>query len=350
MIAVDLIVIMLIVIGSAIATVLVTVAVSSMVQKRRVRREPLLAEARRSVAVALSGGPSEEDEAVATLSRLPKRSMTSVLLDLAPSVTGTSRAVLVSLGTRLGVLEQAHRRVHSRRWSTRLYSARVLSAFGVVSEDLFDLFTDPAPEVRAQAAAWTVVTPDHLAVELLIGLLDDPDGLCRFAAKDALIRIGLPGSDALVHALEIATPEDTDPLLEIAAAMGDERFQELATVLTMDPSPRTRALAVAVLARIGDPTAGPMLVALLSDPSNEVVVAAAAGLGQLSYWPGAAEVEPLLSRPSWDVRKQAGLTLSELGPPGNVLLWANAPGDGPKAEMAIQTLQLRSLSAHQESS
>jgi HEAT repeat protein len=342
--ALTLVIVMLIAISSGIAAVLITVAVSSLVQARRDRLEPSLGDVRQAIVTALSGDESEAQDTLTRLGRLSKRYVVSVMLDVAPSVTGTSRSVLVSLAEQIGVIRRALRGVRSRRWSTRLYSARVLTAFGVESEDLATLVTDRSPDVRAQAAAWCAATPTPSAIEHLIGLLNDPDGRCRFAAQDALIRIGLPGSQALVDALETSAGEVTMRILKVASAMGDERFYGRASALTTSPSPDIRALAIAALARTGDAKAGPTLVALLEDESSSVALAAAAGLAKLAFWPGAADVEPLLSHPAWDLRKQAGLTLLALGAPGSVLLRATALGDGPAAEMAIQTLQLQSLS------
>jgi HEAT repeat protein len=104
-------------------------------------------------------------------------------------------------------------------------------------------------------------------------------------------------------------------------------------------------LAVAALARTGSPSAGQTLVGLLADPVDDVVLAATAGLAKLQYWPSAPDVEGLLGHESWDLRKQAGMTLLALGAPGTILLRANAPGGGPAAEMALQALQLQFLSA-----
>jgi HEAT repeat protein len=218
----------------------------------------------------------------------------------------------------------------------------------VESENLATLVTDRSPDVRAQAAAWCAATPTPSAIKHLIVLLNDPDGRCRFAAQDALIRIGLPGSQALVDALETSAGELTMRILKVASAMGDERFYGRASALTTNPSPDIRALAVAALARTGNAQAGPTLVALLDDESSSVALSAAAGIAKLAFWPGAAQVEPLLSHPAWNLRKQAGLTLLALGGPGSVLLRANALGDGPAAEMAIQTLQLQYLSIEAE--
>ncbi len=245
-------------------------------------------------------------------------------------------------------MQRAHKGVRNRRWSTRLYSARVLTAFGVDSEDRYRLFADKFPEVRAQAAAWAVACPSPRAIELLVVLLDDENGLCSFAAQDAFIRIGFGGTEALMDALTTADETVVRRILEIAEATGDGRFYAQALSLSADPSPTTRALAASVLACAGNPGAGGELVALLDDPSDDVVLAAAAGLQKLSYWPSASRVEPLLDHESWQMRKQAGLTLLALGAPGEILLRVNSPGDGPAAEMAVQALELRSVTMGRE--
>jgi len=339
----DLLILLLVVLGSAIAAVLVTVAVSSVVRAHRDRLEPTLSEARSAIVGALSGEADAASGIVSGLAGFSRRCVIEMMLDLAPSLSGTSRLTLLSLAEDAGVLARARAGVRSRRWSTRLYSARVLTAFGVESDDLCALLEDRSSEVRAQAAYWTAVTPNDLAIGGVIGLLGDDDGLCRFAAQDALIRIGLPSVDALIAALDRPDQEITDRVLEIAAVMADDRFYPPAVARMTDPSPGTRALAAAVMARTANPDAGPNLITLLDDPSNQVVLAAAAGLATLSYWPGAAAVEPLLDHPLWEVRKQAALTLLALGASGSILLSVNAPGVGPAAEMAGQALQLRSL-------
>ncbi|MGA3148535.1 MAG: HEAT repeat domain-containing protein [Acidimicrobiales bacterium] len=349
MTALDLLIAMLIAITSAIVVVLATVGISSLIRAHRIRIEPSLSKARSAIMISLSGGSTATDE-LSDLGWFSRRYIIGLTLDVAPSVTGTSRSILVSLGEAIGVVQKARRNVNSRRWGSRLYAARVLTAFGVESDALCRLLVDRSPEVRAQAAAWTVVAPDPMAIDLLVGLLADSDGLCRFAARDALIRIGLRASEPLISALDAADVDVdvTNQILEIAAAMGDGRFLPAAVVRTGAPAPRTRALAARVLARTGDRSAGPSLVGLLQDGSDEVVVAAAAGISKLSYWPGAAAIEPLLNSPSWALRRQAGLSLLGLGAPGTVLLWANAPGEGDKAEMAIQALHLRSISHRSE--
>jgi hypothetical protein len=346
--ALDLLVAMLIAITTAILVVLATVGMSSLIRAHRIRIEPSLAKARLAIITSLSGQEPNADEELAHLSWFSRRYIISVMLDLAPSVTGTSRSILVSLGETIGVVQKAQRNVNSRRWGARLYAARVLTAFGVESDALCRLLVDRAPEVRAQASAWTVVTPSPEAINLLVGLLADPDGLCRFAARNALVRVGLRASEPLIRALDSADVDVTDQILEVAAAMADGRFFPSAMVCTTAPEASTRALAARVLACTADRSSGPTLVGLLHDDSEEVVVAAAAGIAKLSYWPGASAIEPLLNSPSWALRKQASITLLGLGAPGTVLLWANTRGEGDKPEMAIQALHLRSISHRSE--
>jgi HEAT repeat protein len=349
MTAVGLVVVALIVIGSMIALVLVVIIANGLIEAHRDRLEPSLGDVRAAIIRAVSGEEAAANDIVGRARGFSKRYIVDVMLDIAPSVNGTSKAILVSLGEEIGVVRRARKGVRSRRWSTRLYSARVLTAFGVDSEDRYLLFSDKSAEVRAQAAAWAVACTSPRAIELLVVLLNDDDGLCGFAAQDAFIRIGFRGTDALMHALTTTADElMVRRILEIAVATGDERFYPQALALSADPSPATRALAAAVLACAGNPNAGGDLVALLDDPSDDVVLAAAAGLQKLSYWPGAASVEPLLDHEWWELRKQAGLTLLALGAPGEILLRVNTPGDGLAAEMAVQALELRSVTAGRE--
>jgi hypothetical protein len=345
--AIDLLIIMLITIGSAIAAVLLTVWISSLVQAHRIRMEPTLGEARRLIVTALSGETVQSDNALSSLSRLSERYIVNVMLGLAPSVSGSSRSVLAALGRQIGAIDRASTGLHSVWWSTRLYSARVLTAFGVESPVMYDHFSDRAPEVRAQAAAWCVAVQSSEGIGHLIRLLGDADGQCRFAAQDALIRIGLPATGALINALNDADNELTGQILAIASAMGDDRYRGKADAILGDRLNVNRASAIAVLASTGSPGTGPTLIGFLDDSSDQVAQAAAAGLGKLGFWSGAAALEPLLSHPSWDVRKQAAMTLLELGASGTILLQESARGAGPASEMGLYALQLQSLSTQE---
>ncbi len=344
----ELLTVVLITMSVAVGAVLVTIAISSLVEAHRVRLEPHLADARLAIVAALSGEDLKTETVLRHLSPFSESYVIAMMLELAPSVSGTSKVALVSLAEQIGIVERSLAGIHSRRWAARLYAARVLTAFSVESEDVFSLFTDHSPEVRAQAAAWSVAVPSQRATEHLVVLLDDPDGQCRFAAKDALIRTGRPATEVLCAALATTDVATTRAILEVAAASGDERYFGEATGFLGDDSPTVRALAMSVLASTGNPGAGPLLMAGLDDPEEGVVVAAAAGIGRLHYWHGATAVEPLLSHPAWDVRKQAAMTLLALGAAGTVLLRADSPGRGPAAEMSVQALELQALSMQEE--
>ena len=161
-----LIIIMLVAIGSAVAAVLITVWVSSLVQAHRVRVEPTLSELRRAIVAALSGER-------AAVGRCPGRSQPDVSerymveRDARPGALGLRH---VPIGPRLPGEQSVSSRfarvgVGSRRWSNRLYCARVLTTFGVESDGQSALLVDRSPEVRAQAAAWCVATPGLLGID-----------------------------------------------------------------------------------------------------------------------------------------------------------------------------------------
>ncbi len=340
--------VVLITMSIAVGAVLVTIAISSLVEAHRVRLEPHLADARLAIVGALSGEELKTETVLKRLSPFSESYVITMMLELAPSVSGTSKAALVSLGEQIGIVERSLAGLHSRRWPGRLYAARVLTAFSVESEDVFSLFSDRSPEVRSQAAAWCVAVPSQKATEHLVVLLGDPDGQCRFAAKDALIRTGRPATEVLCSALGTTDAATTLAILEVAAASGDERFFGEASRRLGDDSPAVRASALSVLASTGNPGAGSLLVTGLDDPEEQVMVSAAAGIGRLNYWHGATAVEPLLSHPTWNVRKQAAMTLLALGAAGTVLLRAGSPGMGPAAEMSTQALELQALSMQEE--
>jgi HEAT repeat protein len=341
-----LIVIVLIVIGVAIAGVLGTILTNGMIQARRLRYEPLVSEAHRAVVAALIGGEREAAVALEALKALPSSMTLALILDLAPSVSGSSQSALIGLGEGLGLVRRAKRGLASIRWPTRLYSARVLTAFAIEDSRMVLMLSDRSAEVRAQAAAWCVVKPTPEAIETLVNKLNDPDGLCRFAVQDSLVRIGLPAIEPMVRRLDTAPPEIVDRLLEIAAASGDARFFSRSLNLTRSESPGTRARAASVLARIGDPSAGATLESMLFDTSDRVILASLSALASISYWSACPAVAHLLDHPSWEVRNQAGLTLVALGAPGEIFLLTASSGAGLAAEMAERILQLRSFDSH----
>ena len=71
------------------------------------------------------------------------------------------------------------------------------------------LFLDRAALVRAQAAEWAVEHPTPAVINALLLLLGDAESLCRFAAQDALFRLGPLVAEPLVHLLGSITASAT---------------------------------------------------------------------------------------------------------------------------------------------
>ncbi len=336
------------VLAAALMAVLFALATSTVVQSRRHRRQPLVDAARSSVVASLSTDSPELEDVMSVLSELLDREVATIITELVTSFNGSSLATLNAIAEKSGLLPKARAGIHSRRWSRRLYSARLLTAFAAEPDHLPALLIDRAPEVRAQAAAWAAIKPDQEAIDLLVVMLDDPDGICRFAAQNALITIGPEIAPALTGLMETDRGRTTHLALQVAAVIGDERFIAPAVDLTKNGSPTTRARAASVLAGSGDPSTAPALIDLLSDQSREVRAASARGLSKLGCWPASAQIEPLLSDDDQDVRREAARALCGLGAPGMVLLQVNSRGVGRSAQTASQMLQINSLGAMTE--
>lgn len=324
-------------------SVLAALVVTSSMQSRQKRREPLIDSARQSIVAVLSADDEDASVALEGLVELSPREKADILLDLVTSVGGSSQQMLGAIAEEVGILPAARLDIESRRWSRRLYAARVLTAFGVRSDSVAMLLQDRAPEVRAQAATWAAVAPSEATTELLLTMLDDSDGLCRFAAQDALVRISSPAVPGLVDILVTGSGPLTERAVAVAGTIGDDRFSAALTALTADPSPEVRSVAATALAGIGDPTGEVTLIGLLSDESAVVRRAAARALATLGCWPASPSIETLLNDDVWAVRREAALALSALGPIGQVLLRANAQGAGRSAVMAVQILEINAL-------
>ena len=107
MTAIGLVVLALIVIGSMIVLVLLVIITNGLMESHRARLEPSLGDVREAIITAVSGKESTAYEIVGRARGFSKRYIVDVMLDIAPSVNGTSKKVLVSLGEELGVVQRA---------------------------------------------------------------------------------------------------------------------------------------------------------------------------------------------------------------------------------------------------
>ncbi len=310
------------------------------------RRAPAIERARRAVVATVSTGEGEI-EAVAAVSALRLRNAIALLLQLALSVAGSSQQALAAIAVDAGVLDGAREDLESNWWWRRLHAARLLAALGPPSPAYRPLLEDPAPEVRAQAATWSAMHPDEGAIQRLGAMLGDDDGLCRFAAQSALVKVGeraVPEVDRL-----LASDDDAvvNRALQVGAVIGDARLVPRLLDLVDSPSARTRELCAMALGRTGEPETEAALTAMLTDEEPTVRRASVKALAALGCWPAASAIERLLDDPAIDVRREAGGALAEVGSVGDLLLRSSARRTDDMGLAARHVLTLEALRARE---
>ena len=307
---------------------------------RRRRLAPLLTAARAAVAQTVDGR-SDPNAAAQALLDLPMRCRIKVLADLAPTLRGIQRERLELLARDTGVLATAERWTHSRPWWRRLHAARVYSLLGNADAPVNPLLDDRAWEVRAEAAGWAGDYRAQPLIERLIEMLDDPEPLPRFAAKDALRRIGKPAAGPLTRLLEGAEHGEAAAALDVAVVVVDPGMLDAALRLRNDELPEVRVRAAVLLGALGGEAAVDALTAMLADAHPAPRAAAAHALGKLGHWPAAGALADRLRDSDWEVRRTAALALRGLDAPGLLLLRRALDGeDAFASDIARQVLDL----------
>jgi HEAT repeat protein len=284
-------------------------------------------------------GDSPAGPAGAALRELSHTHRRAVLMELAGSVGALAR--VRELADESGVTARAERWCCSRRWWRRLRGLRVLARVGVEPAALRRFLDDPHPAVRAAAAdaAAHPVPPD--VVSRLLGMLDDRDRSCRFAALAALVRAGREAVGDIREYLAAEHVAQPEAGLAVATALAEPALLGPALRLSAAPETVVRRRAAALLARIGGDTVTERLEGLLTDPDAGVRAEAVHGLGELGHWPAAAYLADALRDPAWDVRAAAALALHRLGPVGRVYLRrATGADDRFAADIARQILAM----------
>ena len=335
--------------AGALAVLLMLLVALPVARALRARREAGRMQAARE---AVSRGFELEDEttAVQALARLRARHRADLLAEFAASVGGGQRTWISGLARATGLTHRAERDCRSRRWWKRLRGVRLLTLLVGGGAAVPPLLDDDNSEVRAAAVTWVSEGPYPEFVEQLLERLADPTPLVRRASKDALLRIGPPAVAPLARALEASSSSGLDDALQVAAGLAAPPLLDPALGLLSHSSARTRALATALVARVGGRRAVNALMTLMTDAEIDVRATAIEGLGRLGHWPAAVNIAAALRDPAWDVRREAGLALRALGPSGELLLRrAFVDEDRFARDMARQVLDLPERSPRRES-
>ncbi|MBN1171711.1 MAG: HEAT repeat domain-containing protein [Micromonosporaceae bacterium] len=336
--------------ATGVLLVITLLAVTALQHSWEQRRKPLIAaageEAAAIAAIAALGDDAPPPPRSGRLERLHPDEQITLLLALAPSLGGESLLAIRTVATDLGLIERAQRHLRSHNWARRLAAARFLTGMGLSCDALVaSLFRDPHPALRVQAAIWASSCFGPAPIDRVVALLLDPDGYCRFAAKDTLVRIGVPAIPALGRLLEATDEATVTAGLEVATAMGDSAFVDHAVRIARSGTAYQRALAASILGGCGGHATASVLRELLHDPEAAVRQAAVTAIAEQGDWPAAANVADLMDDRVWAVRREAGLALLKLGAPGVILLREASAGAGEAASIATQVMELRTLHA-----
>jgi hypothetical protein len=313
-------------------------------RRRASRRSTLrLARARVTLSEILERAARSE-EGITELRALPAHLQIRLLLEFAHTLQRERR--LGEVARALGQVARAEALCRSSRWWRRLQGARLLTAAGGGDAVVPALARDPSAVVRAQAAEWIGTHGLPACVDVVLNLLEDPVGLVRFAAQDALLRGGSEVIEPLGRYLPRAKGRGAEAALQVAIGLADARFLQPGLALGRNGSVSTRALAASLAGAIGGEEATKALLAWLSDLAPEVRAAAASALGRMKHWPAAPLLAGLLRDSSWAVRREAGIALAALGAPGTLFLRrALADEDRFAADMARRVLDVAEVTA-----
>ncbi len=239
---------------------------------------------------------------------------------------------------QLGLMARARRQVLGRWRGRYLLGVRFLVAAGQGSELIPELARSPRPYVRARAAEWSVDYPTPAVIVALLGLLDDPDPMCAFCAKDALSRMGRVAVTPLNGYLRTASGTRALAGLQVAAGLHDGDLASAATRFATDEQWAVRAAAAEVLGASADDDSVAALLRLLDDDHPAVRAAAVGALGGLQHWPASRDLVRLTTDDDWSVRVAAGRSLVDLGAAGQLLLEHVARQGGQAGDMASRLL------------
>lgn len=313
------------------------------------RWEPRINDVRLSLMQALETGTATGCDLTA-LKELPLPAQITLIMDLAGRLSGTHLEELTNIARRVHTVTHGEQLCRSRRWSQRVRGIRLFTALAEGKHIIPSLFHDPSVIVRSEVANWAADHPSQETIEALLGALDNADGFCRFAAHNALHRMGAAVIKPLEQCIASQSGTGLERAMALVASLGYEQFGEVACKLLGHSSPAVRKLALDTLSKTGDLQSAPLVIDRLNDPAPPVRQAAARTLGHLRCWQAAPAISRLLGDPVWTVRQEAGLALRSLGAPGILMLRRSlTSADHFAGDMARYVLGLPSMIARMDS-
>ncbi|MFO0775956.1 MAG: HEAT repeat domain-containing protein [Nitrospiraceae bacterium] len=299
-----------------------------------------MASGRTALTRALGTGALAPEDSAA-LRRLPLNRQVGLVHEWGTNLSGRGADIVGALSEQLGLMRAAERMCRSWWWSRRVRGVRILTVLVAGNAIVPPMFQDRSPVVRAQVAYWAASHPTPASIEALLAMLSDPDRFCRFAAMDALHRMGTVVIDPLVQFVTTQDGPQVDLAMSVISVMGDEHFLHVAKTMIVAERAVTRAFAAKVLGAVGGVGHLSLLLDRCADPVATVREAAVTAVGNLGHWPAAPRVAKLLGDPEWIVRHAAALALRNLGAPGRLFLRQALKGtDRYAVDMARHVLGL----------
>ncbi len=301
---------------AALALIAVGVMYSLLLWARRthaVRRDGVRAEARERlepVAHALLDG-----EPAGTAARRDERALTEILADLAPALTGESRAAIAGHFESSGAVARVSRRLADPRAHRRAEHAAMLGDMcsQLAEVPLLQALNDRDPDVRLAAArSLGRLRPRTAAGPLLYALVQ---GLVpRAVAASALISIGTAALPGIRNLLRDEEPAARASAVELLGRLGNPRDSLSLRERLGDDAPLVRRRACEALARLGADDVGDALEELLSDHVADVRISAATALATVGDERSAPTLLRLVQHDCVEVAEVAARALAAVAP------------------------------------
>jgi HEAT repeat protein len=325
---------------AALALIAVGVMYSLFLWARRahaLRRDATHAEARERlepVAHALLDG-----EPVGRAARRDERALTEILADLAPALTGESRAAIAGHFEASGAVARVSRRLADPRAHRRAEHAAMLGDMcsQLAEVPLLQALNDRDPDVRLAAArSLGRLRPRTAAGPLLYALVQ---GLVpRAVAASALISIGTAALPGIRNLLRDDEPAARASAVELLGRLGNPRDSLSLREHLGDDAPLVRRRACEALARLGADDAGDALEELLADEVADVRISAAAALATVGDERSAPTLLRLVQHDCVEVAEVAARALAAVSP-ALVVHLGGEPDAHPQLRHAASLLQ-----------